>query len=190
MARLWLILWVVMAFGSSGCLITDTPEYKAPRRTALLVNFDPQPYEIIVIPKEPGSPDDSNTYVQTKKIHFDIRSSDVQQVFGLCLIDFPGPKQHPLWFLSSEPGKLDTPGECDLRVPPSISQGCHSITALVSHDRSIINSPRIIEDLGQATWWAQIGINEGASPIEYFPCEPNPISRDAGADARDGGSAL
>jgi hypothetical protein len=185
MARLWLVLGTVMAFGSSGCLVTGTPEITAPPPIApLLADFDPLQADILEIPREPGTPSSTNTYVRTGKVKFRIRSTEIRHVFGACVVDFLRPTQHTIATLTAAPEDLDKPLTCDLHIPPSIGPGCHSITALVSHDATIVGAPRLIEDLGLATWWAQIGTEDMPTRAA---CEPKPLPRDAGADAHEGG---
>jgi len=184
-ARTSLVTLAVMALGTSGCLITDKAEFSQPAPVPpFLTDLDPPATEILNIPTKPGGGD--RDYVDDKPLAFKVRSEDLQRyLFTAVLVDFPGSNPKPACFFPPDLGSLDTarPRDCKLNILPSVTPGCHSITALISHDSSIqigvIKNP---SDVGTATWWAQIGTD----PM-YDPCEPHPSPGDAGADARDGG---
>ena len=192
-ARTSLVVLGVMALGSSGCLITDKAEFSPPTPTPpFVLNLDPPASEILNIPRKPGA-GMANVYVETTNVAFEVRSDDKRFLWSTVFVDYPS--SDPLRPASvacttaggPDIGTLDTPRiwGCNLLIPPNVSEGCHSITALVTHDK-VINEPRpppppeSLSDLGMGTWWAQIGADS-----TYFPCEPHPTrSPDAGADAR------
>src|SRR6185503_8570171 len=83
-ARLSLVTWGVMALGSAGCLVTESPEFKAPVRTRpLLTNLFPPTEEVHNIPYLTGS---TSTYAPDQ-ISFEVVSEDLGQgVEALVLI--------------------------------------------------------------------------------------------------------
>jgi hypothetical protein len=188
-----------MALGTSGCLITDKSSLSAPTATPPFVNnLDPPATQILDIPRKPGTDKGSRDYVETQNIWFDIRSDDMQRfLFAVVLVDYPSsdperPASPVLWRFAPDIGTLDTPRRrtCPLIIPAYIDPGCHSITAVVSHDESIQKGivkptpPGAVPDIGTSTWWAQIG-HDISDPEYPDPCEPNPPkSPDAGADGR------
>jgi hypothetical protein len=184
-----------MALGTSGCLITDKTSFSAPAPTPPFVNnLDPPATEILNIPRKPGT-NMGNVYVETVNISFDVRSDDMgRYLFAYVFVDYPSddPTRSPPQALSFPPdiGTLDTPRKKagKLLILPTVEPGCHSITAIVSHDISIqrgvvpVPPPGQPADVATGTWWAQIG---EAPP--YDPCIPDPSKAlDAGADADAG----
>jgi hypothetical protein len=180
-----------MALSSAGCLVTDSPAFKQPEALPpLLTNLDPPTSKILEIPKKPGSP---NEYEQ-KTISFDVRSDDLRgPLYGAAFVDFPRNTKRPsAWQEYLGTGTLAEPRRplCKLVIPSSVQPGCRPISVLLSHQFSIVNgifesdAGSVEGDLGIATWWAQIG-DEGP-----YPCEPDPVLGDAGADVRAEGGVL
>jgi hypothetical protein len=167
---------------SVGCLVTDNPEFQAPATLPpFLSNLSPPTSRILVIPRKPGTTAPEKDYVQNTEISFDIRSEDLQRpLWGSVYLDFPKPSKIAICLFSPSTGTINKARRenCTLAIPSSVESGCHSITALVSHSASIITG-RIEGDLDTATWWAQIGRDEGS----YDPCEPDPLPGDGGVDA-------
>jgi hypothetical protein len=194
LARLSLVTCGIMAFGTTGCLITDKPDFDAPRQSPpFLANLDPPPHEILVIRRKPGTSAPMNEYLEDQEIRFTVHSDDLQQLlFFVVFIGPPGKHQYfPYCFFPPTAGTLRVPRDqrCPLTVPSSVGPGCHPITALASHDNSIYTMPKTDQNVGIATWWAQVGVDDSdpeSDPDKYKPCLPNPPSGDAGADARDG----
>jgi hypothetical protein len=192
LARLSLVTWGVMALGNAGCLITDTPAFDAPRRTApYLTNLDPSPMHTQSINLVPGT---TATY-ETEDISFDLESEDLgQRVTVLLYVDLKGlyspinPLPIKTWDLA--PGTLKSPRRTttytmDLNNPAQVA-GCHAITVVASHDFfTVPPRPVDVNDVDTATWFYYVGVNP--SEPEYEPCKPVPPPADAGADARDGG---
>jgi hypothetical protein len=187
-----------MALGTSGCLITDKAEFSPPAPTPPFVtNLEPSPTEILYIPRKPGTAPDSRDYVETQNVSFEIRSDDMQRyLFSFILVDYPtdNPNRAPPMAkqFPADIGTLDTARirATPLIIPATVPPGCHSITAIVSHDSSIYQGvvkpplPGEVADVGIGTWWAQIG-TDTSDPGGFPPCEPNPPKApDAGADAR------
>jgi hypothetical protein len=173
---------------SAGCLITERPDFTAPEVSRpLLTNFHPSPADILEIPRKPGSSTEVNEYVE-KLIRLDVFSEDLQKpLYFAVIIDLLRETQDFICFESKGTGTLAKARElkCPLKIKSSIKPGCHSITALVSHEESVY-SGRVANgsDLGMMTWWAQIGVEDS----NYWRCEPHTPPTDAGADARaDGG---
>ena len=191
-ARTSLLILAVMALSSAGCLVTDSPTFKQPvELPPILTNLNPPASRILKIPRKPGSP---NEYVQ-ETIRFDVRSDDLQgPLYGAAGVDFPQSKPFILaWKAILGTGTLGTPrpAACQLAIPSYVEPGCHSISILLSHQGTILgggiegDAGSVEGDLGIATWWAQIGIDEAP----YQACEPDPVPGDAGADARTDGGA-
>jgi hypothetical protein len=170
---------------SAGCLITERPDFTAPEVSRpALTNFNPSPADILEIPRKPGT---ANEYVEGL-VRFDVFSEDLQkQLFFAVIIDLQRPTQDLICFESPETGTLAKARElkCPLKIKSSILPGCHSITALVSHDASV-HTGRVASgsDLAMVTWWAQIGVDEPGA------CAPHARPSDAGTDARaEGGGS-
>jgi hypothetical protein len=182
-----------MALSSAGCLVTDSPTFKQPEELPpILTNLNPPAYKILNIPRKPGSP---NEYEQ-KTISFDVRSDDLQgPLYGAAGVDFPRSNPFILaWKAILGTGTLGEPRTtaCQLAIPSYVEPGCYSITILLSHKGTIWggiegDAGSVEGDLGIATWWAQIGVDENGP---YRPCEPDPVPRDAGADGRAEGGVL
>jgi hypothetical protein len=175
---------VMATMGSGGCFITESPEFKEPPvLPPFIANVNPPTSRILVIPRKPGTATGAREYVQDVEIRFDIRSEDLQRpLYAAVWVDFPKPNKYPICSFALSTGTLATarPQTCTLAIPSLIEAGCHSITALVSHDQSIYNG-KVEGDLDTATWWAQIGVDDAV------PCEPDPLPPDAGRDVRGEG---
>jgi hypothetical protein len=187
----------VMALGNLGCLITERPDFPAPEASKpFLTNISPPLSEIIEIPRKPGGlPSD---YVEdVVDIRFQVHSEDLQKpLYAAIFIGFPRrtvfPSLCPQLRNELGTGTFAEPRQvnCDFTIPSTVSKGCSSITALVSHNVDIlvgiVDDPK--GDLATATWWAQIGFDRSAR--DFAPCEPDLPPPDAGRDARADGGGL
>jgi hypothetical protein len=157
-----------------------------------LTNFKPAPSTILEIPRKPGSSSQSKDYVveEAPTIRFDVLSEDLQRpLYGSVFLDFPQLTKFPAICLLTNigAGTLDEPRPqaCKLIIPSSVEPGCRSVTALVSHEVSILAASPA-GDLAQVTWWAQIGFD--SSLRDFVPCG-DLTPADAGGDARADGGA-
>ena len=206
MARVSLVVWGVMAFGSSGCLITDTPTFGAPVKTRpALSNLKPRPEVVHEIKFQPGSLPDAKLYAPGPTISFDVTSEDLgDDLDVLVLLDFQGFESPatPDRICKDKPpiraGSLnekkarsyDCPLELNSRVP-SVIPGCHTFTAIVSHDFFPLSAnPVEFGDVAAATWFFQVGETGDEPPDNYFPCKPVSTPADAGGDVRVDGGGL
>jgi hypothetical protein len=195
MARLWLVLATVMAFGSAGCLITDTPEYKAPRTTPpILTNVKPRTEVAQQIKLQPGT----NLLMPVDPISFDITSEDLgQPVIVYVLLNFKGFQSLatpdaicvstiPAGTLRDDKAR---PFTCQLELNSRVlPHGCYTLTAVASHGFfPLTATPVKQDDVTVVTWFYQIGVDDtlpDSHPDKYEPCRPDPTPVDAGADAR------
>jgi len=201
-ARLSLVTWGVMALGSAGCLVTESPEFTAPKRTRpLLTNLDPPTEAVQTVPRVAGT---TNTYVVDRTIKFDILSEDLGKgVEALVIVDFEGLQSSAFPkttcnLITIPAGTMQSPRRgpytCDLdlnKIVPRVEPGCHPITVVATHD-FVTASARPIDDqdVDVATWFYQVGFDENAPDSVYEACIPTRRPGDAGADARVDGGGL
>jgi hypothetical protein len=143
--------------------------------------------------KLPGT----NDY-EERTIRFQVESEDLgQKVRGLVFIDYKGVSKDfanppPILSLDIRAGTLkEEPrsGEFVLSVRSlNIMEGCHPISLVLSHDFAGGFAPAEEGDFAIATWFFYFGIDpNNPKEGENFICQPDPIPRDAGTDAREGG---
>src|SRR5262245_40080553 len=91
LARGSLLLLGVMALATTGCLVSDAPEFKEPERTPpFLPNLKPSPEAVQTIPVRPGTRPEDLNYTPAR-ISFDVRSEDRgEPVEVLVVLDFKG----------------------------------------------------------------------------------------------------
>ena len=198
MARVSLVVWGVMAFGSSGCLITDAPSFGAPVKTRpILANLQPRPEVAHEIPFQPGSDRSALLYAPGPRISFDVISEDLgDDLEVLVILDFEGfdslVNPRALCNTTIDPGTLNSearPFNCPTDVNlkfPNLRPGCYTFTAVVSHRLHLFTAnPVTPGDVATATWFYQVGDTGKDPPDEkYWPCKPVPTPADAGADVR------
>jgi hypothetical protein len=189
-ARCSLVFLGVMALTTTGCLVTDSPEFPEPKRTPpFLTNFDPSPAEIQTIPVRPGTNPNDRNYLPAY-VSFDVVSDDLgDDLEALVLLDFQGPDRPPARELcpsipSIPPATLQSTGRnvrCDFTL--TVAAGCYTVTAVVSHDfRRLSTQPVTEGDVFRTTWIYQVGVDL-TDPDPYAKCIPEEKPTDGGTDA-------
>jgi hypothetical protein len=180
--RLWLrvtpaLRLLVAALGSAGCLVSDPPVYEQPGMTPPfldLVAATPMPGRVIV--REAGT---------DPVIKFDIpvRSEDNGEELWFALYrDFsiiPNNRNRPVFGSSRiPPGTFDETDRAirfDWTLDSSVTQKCHQLTLLVSHESTWVledarpDPLRGIGDTAMATWWLN-HIAAGQDPNTLVDC--------------------
>ena len=190
-----------MVLGSTGCLITEKPEFDAPRQVGpFLRNFEPSPAGAQVIAYEP----ESTVFKRNKKIEFDIVSEDLgQDLTALAVFDFKGLNGLPYPLVcdpitinagtlhQAKRDRVSCPIDLN-NIVPAVGKGCYTIGVVVSHQfKAASLQPVVDRDVTIATWFYQVGVDESVpEPNKYFPCEPVPTPQDAGVDARAEGGGI
>ena len=188
-----------MALGSTGCFLTERPDFDPPRQTPpFMTNVNPSTTVAHTIPVRKGTDPTSNLY-ESQPIGFDIMSEDLgEKIQGLILLDFKGfGSTDPLRVLNQEAIQID-PGTLKdkererftrtIQIPSSVQPDCHTVTVLLSHSFFPGSAkPQRIGDVDTKTWFFQVGANDDEDQHGYKPCVPEPRQADAGADATDGG---
>ena len=207
-ARTSLVIVGVMALGSTGCLITERPDFDRPLQTPpFMVNLSPTTSVAHTIPFQPGTPKASKLY-QPTTIGFDVMSEDLgQKVYGLFLLDFKGlGSNDPLLVLDDktliDPGTMgqeqDNSGapararsvERQIQLGSSVDPTCHTITVVLSHSFAPASArPLRVGDVALNTWFYYVGADESA-PEDFVDCAPEPRKVDAGTDAPADGGGL
>jgi hypothetical protein len=193
LAQRSLITLAIMALGASGCLVTDSPEFKEPRRTPpLVIDLNPSPFDLY--PLENIAKASGGRAFKPLDLYFYVVSEDLQQpLHVLFLLDYkrPGfPTGRLLYQTTIPAASLDSPPRkvtCNAAFQADVLDGCHSVTALVSHEfENLEPKQKNPLDLAIATWWFMVGFDP-SNPTKQLPCVPGDLPRDAGADAPEGG---
>jgi hypothetical protein len=162
------LLAVLVALVSTGCIVAEAPSYGAPRRTTPVIDHlsvEPQPSFLVRM--EPTD--------VSKQFSFTVHSEDAgEPLFAVLVIDYNGGEDRQTVFDAVDiPARAaDEPKNVTLLFEPdgSISDGCHSLTALVMHDssRSADQLPIPIVsdgDVAAITWWIDLKTENGGVPI-------------------------
>ena len=190
MAWASLSLAMVAALGGLHCLVTADPDFAKPVRTAPFVTSPvPSPFAIQRRSNIPGLP---GVYA-SETISFEIVSEDLQsRPQALLLLDFQGfpYAKVPLAVKADIPaGHLDGVAreavKMDMKFGPDVQPGCHTVTAVVSHEFTLTFEPKVKGDVSTVTWWYEL-VDSDANPNAPSTCilQAAP-SADAGADAMD-----
>lgn len=180
-ARSWLVL-PTTCLGIAGCLVTSTTQFAEPElRGPFIVSADPPSFKVIPI---------SNADVAAGRpvtLTLTVRSDDAGQVLQTILFqDYRGFSGETgvdgkrVTFAFANPSTFDDPRDISVSytpVPP-IADGCHSITAIVTHGYDTQHE-QLTQAAALQTWWISVG-EPGAAPLDcYGVVEPPPAS-DAG----------
>lgn len=181
LARSWLPLFVVTS-AAAGCLVTSTTQFAEPEvRGPFIVSADPPSFKVIPISSADVAAGRPLTLTLT------VRSDDAGQVLQTILFqDYRGFSGESgvdgkrVTFAFANPSTFDDARDISVSyVPvPPISDGCHSITAIVTHGYDTQHE-RLTQPAALQTWWISVG-EPGAAPLDcYGVVEPPPAS-DAG----------
>jgi hypothetical protein len=179
-------------------LVTDTPQYKEPKRTnPILSNFIPPTYELVPILGLPGTTGNDDPYL-AREISFDVVSEDLQEPLdAVFLLDF---KRYGRLYenvlcpqAAIPAGRFDDPDprvvRCHVNFPAGVKRGCRSVTAIVTHEFGDNYESAPGAGRATATWWFQVGVDRSDPTKDLGPCDPAELPGDAGADgSSDGGT--
>jgi hypothetical protein len=205
MARLWLKPLVMLPMvGTLGCLVTESPSFLAPERSApKLVNVSPEPTELLRVPV-------TGQNYELPSFQFQIVSEDAgQRVDSRLVIDYGlDPATNPGFDFdlgeSIAPGNLsDGPRPKDrkasidrklsrLQYSPDNNEGrsCRTVTLFVSHEFRTSGErycPASLADSDQVSWFVALCPGSDASPdaCPIVGC-PSPMLGSATSYCTDG----
>lgn len=181
MARPSLGVVGVMLLATSGCIVTESPSFEAPARTApRLVNVSPEPTELLRAPA-------SGQVYELPSFQFQIVSEDVgQRVDSRIVVDY-GVDPANTGFVDFDLGETIAPGKMtdgprpkdkkaiiDLKLPrlqyaPDNNGGrsCRTVTLLVSHEFRTSGDrycPSSVADSDQVSWFVVLCPGADVSP--------------------------
>jgi hypothetical protein len=204
--RLWatlaqssLCLLTLMA--STSCLVTSTPDFTPPKRTApflVVASADPDPRGVLLV---------NTLEQQDPKLPFtfsaDVMSEDQgANVFGHLYIDYGKGTDSPALDVITEIPPLDpsTMSDTSRRIGGKwsveqnyVSGSCHTVTLIVSHEfDSATSCPVCRSDSSQLTW--PVYVCDAILPAadchpDFSACESQPLSQGCGAAAGPNASA-
>jgi len=184
-----LVASMLTSVASTGCLVTESPSFEAPSRTApRLVNLTPAPAELIRAPV-------SGQVYELPSFQFQIVSEDAgQRVDSRLVVDY-GVDPSNTGFVDFDLGETIAPGKMsdgprpkdkkaiiDLKLPrlqysPDNNGGrsCRTVTLLVSHEfrsNGARYCPTRMEDSDQASWFVVLcpGADVSAEACPVVDC--------------------
>ncbi len=175
-----LLAGVVLAAVPPSCLVAQSTTFPVPdARGPFIIDVDPPAYAVVAL-----EANDLRSGRPTS-LTLTVRSDDEGQPLEVLLFEDyrGGGTGRRVTFAFAQPDTFDTPRDVHIAYTPSetLSVGCHSVTALVTHnydtEREQVTSARAL-----ATWWLSVGDGQGgAVPMNCYGTVP------AAPGAGDGG---
>lgn len=163
-------LFVLAAMTSSGCLITDTPQFKAPKHTQPLLDpttADPNPGDVLVVEESAIKLQGTQSRitfsadVTSREDGPDVTDNTFKQLFGYLYVDYGStadPRQPYTYKIDAQFSEPDASGKRHVSATwlpgvPYSDLGCHRLTLVVAHAFDPeLRCPRCDDDYSMLTW--------------------------------------
>jgi hypothetical protein len=168
---MWIALASVLLLGaSSGCLLSDPPEYENQQRIPPVldvVNADPSPAQILTLQGD-----------DTESVSVPFRSEDDGvNPYAVLVLDYTVPERRtqPGWTIAPPSTFDDTTREFGIAWTVPRRPGCHLITLLATHldNRGDDNLPEDPERMSVVIWWAIIAVDGEPTSTTLEDCPSN-----------------